>query len=657
MNLQAEYIDLTRQAPFALGALEIRPATREVVAGNQREVLEPRVMQVLVALARQTGEVVSRDELIAQCWAGRVVGDDAINRCIGRIRRLAGSYGGFALETIMHVGYRLTVEPKSPATTPPPASEPGPAWFAALKIRRSFVGYAIGCAILALLLALAIVGSFGHREGDREGADRAPPSVRRVIAVLPFTPLSPDPAAQLFGDQVAATVAETLSKIGQPVVPTVDSFQYRGGAKARAARELHAMYVIDGEVIREGGKIRVTVRLNDTVHGMTIFVSAVDAPAERADALPERVATHIASLSWGTDITRWDEESIQAMLRAFDQQKRGDLFAAYETARAAAMAEPGNAAVQRVYASDTINLVYASLAARKVSLIEEARQAARRALQLDPSSGEAYANFASSTPHFLWAERESWLRKSLSITPDSVAVQEYLTWLLDDVGRFRDAEPAIRSAHERFPYHVVSYQRRIEQLLGAGEAAAALQVLPHARRLWPDETVFLDLGFEAAVLQGSPGNAAAFLNDPDVVRQLAPARAALWKAIARALQDRRPGDIAAVSHGCADPGQDWSACMIALSQLGKRDDAFRIAAAAYPDQRAPSPEALMQKWLANPELPSTRYLFLPAAAPMRADPRFREVVERVGLLQYWQAVHHAPDFCAAGPVPVCRLIR
>ncbi|WP_297695100.1 hypothetical protein, partial [Phenylobacterium sp.] len=47
-------------------------------------VLEPRVMQVLVALARERGEIVSRDDLIASCWAGRIVGEDAINRCTFR---------------------------------------------------------------------------------------------------------------------------------------------------------------------------------------------------------------------------------------------------------------------------------------------------------------------------------------------------------------------------------------------------------------------------------------------------------------------------------------------------------------------------------------------------------------------------------------------
>src|SRR6185437_5456881 len=97
-------IDLAREAPFRLGAAEVRPATREIVQGDRREVLEPRVMQVLVALARRTEAVVSRSELIETCWGGRVVGEDAINRCIAAVRRLAQGFGGFEVETIPRVG-------------------------------------------------------------------------------------------------------------------------------------------------------------------------------------------------------------------------------------------------------------------------------------------------------------------------------------------------------------------------------------------------------------------------------------------------------------------------------------------------------------------------------------------------------------------------
>src|SRR5262245_57974846 len=100
-------IDLAHEADFAIGALQVRPATREAALGDRRESLEPRVMQALVALARAKGQVVSRDDLIAAAWEGRVVGDDAINRAIAGVRRVGQDFGAFSVETVARVGYRL----------------------------------------------------------------------------------------------------------------------------------------------------------------------------------------------------------------------------------------------------------------------------------------------------------------------------------------------------------------------------------------------------------------------------------------------------------------------------------------------------------------------------------------------------------------------
>jgi DNA-binding winged helix-turn-helix (wHTH) protein/tetratricopeptide (TPR) repeat protein len=98
---------LAGEPGFTLGGLDVRPATREVVAGGTADVLEPRVMQVLVTLARRRGQVVSRSDLIDACWDGRAVGDDAINRCVQALRRLSQTRGGFTILTIARVGYRL----------------------------------------------------------------------------------------------------------------------------------------------------------------------------------------------------------------------------------------------------------------------------------------------------------------------------------------------------------------------------------------------------------------------------------------------------------------------------------------------------------------------------------------------------------------------
>ena len=117
-------VDLAHSRPFRIGGVEVRPASREVTNGRRREVLEPRVMEVLVVLAAADGAILSRDDLITACWGGRAVTDDAISRVISRLRSLGRAMGGFRVETITKVGYRL-VEAGGPNPTDSPATEIG----------------------------------------------------------------------------------------------------------------------------------------------------------------------------------------------------------------------------------------------------------------------------------------------------------------------------------------------------------------------------------------------------------------------------------------------------------------------------------------------------------------------------------------------------
>ena len=105
----APAISLAEEKEFQLGTLLVRPSTREIICDRRSEIVEPRVMQVLVALAQAQGAVVSRDRLIERCWGGRIVGDDAINNCVGKVRGLAvlPSQPAFEVETVPRVGYRL----------------------------------------------------------------------------------------------------------------------------------------------------------------------------------------------------------------------------------------------------------------------------------------------------------------------------------------------------------------------------------------------------------------------------------------------------------------------------------------------------------------------------------------------------------------------
>src|SRR3954453_8171318 len=107
--MDAPRINLADTPDFDLGGLRVSPAHREVRKDEDRRELEPKVLQVLVALATAESEVVSRDRLIEQCWDGRIVGDDALNRCIVALRHLAKEFlpEPFAIETVPRVGYRL----------------------------------------------------------------------------------------------------------------------------------------------------------------------------------------------------------------------------------------------------------------------------------------------------------------------------------------------------------------------------------------------------------------------------------------------------------------------------------------------------------------------------------------------------------------------
>lgn len=117
-------IILAHEPDFSIGNVSVRPSARELVTAGSHTVLEPRVMQLLVALHHAQGAVVTKDDLIRSCWNGRIVGEDAISRVVSRLRQAARQDAGgqFRVETITRVGYRLAVE--AAAGEPEPEPEP-----------------------------------------------------------------------------------------------------------------------------------------------------------------------------------------------------------------------------------------------------------------------------------------------------------------------------------------------------------------------------------------------------------------------------------------------------------------------------------------------------------------------------------------------------
>ncbi len=113
-------INLSTEPSFSLGLLMVVPSRLEVRRGDQAHAVSPRVMQVVIALARARGRTVSRDELAESCWQGRVVGEDALNRVIAKVRAIATGpgEGSFSVETVKRVGYLITEADAPVADTP-----------------------------------------------------------------------------------------------------------------------------------------------------------------------------------------------------------------------------------------------------------------------------------------------------------------------------------------------------------------------------------------------------------------------------------------------------------------------------------------------------------------------------------------------------------
>jgi TolB-like protein/tetratricopeptide (TPR) repeat protein len=262
-------VDLAHEDRFSLAGLEVRPATREVIAGGRSQVLEPRIMQVLVVLARHRGMVVSRDDLISTCWGGRAVGEDAINRCIGAIRRLSETLGGFAVDTVARVGYRLT-------------------------------------EVVA---------------GEEPDAPFKP-----SIAVMPFANLTGDAGQDYFVDGMVVEITGALSRVRSIlVIGSGSSLSFKGKTIVAqdVARQLGVRYVLEGSIRRSADRIRITVQLVDAIDGAQVWSNRFDDVVDDVFALQDRVAVAVAGV---IEPRVQHAEMLRATRRATEHMSGYDLY-------------------------------------------------------------------------------------------------------------------------------------------------------------------------------------------------------------------------------------------------------------------------------------------------------------------------------------------
>jgi len=208
-------IELVSEAPFPLGTSVVHPASLEVTWTDESCKLEPRVMQVLVALNRWRGDPVSREELSRLCWDGRVVGDDALVRCIGRLRKVFQRDPTIEISSIARVGYRLRLLPVAQVAAETPLSAQPQ------RADRRRLRWLLAGAGVATIAALGL-GAFVLTQS------------RGALTTEAVRPLTSEPGVETH---------PALSPDGRMIA-------YAGGAGFGAQRDIFLRGVVDGTPIR-----------------------------------------------------------------------------------------------------------------------------------------------------------------------------------------------------------------------------------------------------------------------------------------------------------------------------------------------------------------------------------------------------------------------
>jgi Tol biopolymer transport system component/DNA-binding winged helix-turn-helix (wHTH) protein len=179
---------------FRLRQRIVDPSLNRVTSGGQTVQVEPKIMQVLVALAERPGEVVTREELMARVWTDVFVTDDVLNRAVRELRRLFddGTEQPGVIETIRKRGYRLTVPVErieNGDRARPLEIQAGPPSGGATPRRARWLP---GAAAIAAMLLAATAGAFLLA---RYGIGR--PAAVDTEARVRFTPFTSDPGNEV----------------------------------------------------------------------------------------------------------------------------------------------------------------------------------------------------------------------------------------------------------------------------------------------------------------------------------------------------------------------------------------------------------------------------------------------------------------------------
>ena len=241
---------------YSFGNFALDGDRRELQAAGTLVPVEPQVFDLLVYLIENRDRVVSKDDLIASVWQGRIVSESTLTSRINAARRAIGDSGEqqSLIRTMPRKGFRFVGELRNEPASAAPGEEP---------VRTAI-----------------------------------PLPDRPAIAVLPFVNMSGDSEQEYFSDGISEDIITALSKLRWFfVIARNSSFMYKGKTVhlKQIADELGVSYVVEGSVRKSGDRVRITAQLNDVATGSHVWAEHYDRKLADVFAVQDEITEAIVA--------------------------------------------------------------------------------------------------------------------------------------------------------------------------------------------------------------------------------------------------------------------------------------------------------------------------------------------------------------------------
>lgn len=472
--------------------LDIR--TGELRRGGVLVKLQQQPFKVLVVLARRSGELVTREEMKHELWSDDtfVDFDQGLNFCIKQVRAALKDQADTPryIQTLPKRGYRflapvevLEAPPRSTGhltngTTPEPEA-PG---------RRQHLRL---WAILAALLVLVAAG-WDLLKRTRTGSTASPVTTRRMLVVLPLQNLGAVPQDDYFSDGLTEEMIAQLGRLDPRrlgVIARGSSMLYKNRAAdaATLGRELGVHYVVEGSVRRAGDRVRITVKLvqaSDRTHVWSESyerdlkdILALQSEVARAVARGVQIAISPAAESRFLRSRPVDPEAYQLYLQGryfWNQRDHEGLTKAIDYFSRALERAPDEP-LPYVGLADAYIVLTDQGSTPAAEAMPKAKEAAMKALALDPELAEAHVSLAMIRGSFdwEWADAEAGFRRANALNPNYPTTHHWYAHLLRAHRRFDEAVEETRKAQALDPLSLIINSNVGTALFYAGRFAEA----------------------------------------------------------------------------------------------------------------------------------------------------------------------------------------